>query len=211
MFWDIFVKLCAEKNVKPNPVARELGISSGAVTKWKKEHTTPNSVTLQKIATYFGVSTKYLLGEETQKSDFELFPSEEIIYMEVIGSVRAGYNGIAQEEHTGEFTPIPACFLKGGEKDNFFVLRVSGNSMYPKLVNGDLVLVKKESSVDSGSIAVILYGDDEATIKTVKYVSGQNWLDLVPANPEYETKHIEGAELRNCRVLGRVVKLIRDL
>ncbi len=64
MFWDNFVKLCAEKNVKPNPVAKELGISSGAVTKWKKEGITPNSVTLQKIADYFGVSVDYLLGIE---------------------------------------------------------------------------------------------------------------------------------------------------
>lgn len=59
MFWERFIKLCVENNKKPNPVASELGISSGAVTKWKKEGATPNDVTLQKIADYFGVKKEY--------------------------------------------------------------------------------------------------------------------------------------------------------
>lgn len=131
--------------------------------------------------------------------------------MEVIGSVKAGYNGIAQEEHTGETVPIPTVFLKGGDKNNFFLLHVSGDSMYPKMLDGDLVLVKRETSVDSGSVAVVLYGDEEATVKTVKYVDGEDWLELIPTNPEYQTKRITGADLEKCRILGRVVKLIRDL
>lgn len=84
MFWDIFVKLCAEKNKKPNPVAKELGISSGAVTKWKKERVTPNSVTLHKIANYFEVTTDYLLGktdEQTQVSSSDLSAHElKLVY-----------------------------------------------------------------------------------------------------------------------------------
>ena len=61
MFWECFVQLCAERNTKPNPVAKELGISSGAVTNWKNG-AVPQSATLKRIADYFGVSTSYLLG-----------------------------------------------------------------------------------------------------------------------------------------------------
>lgn len=61
MFWERFVQLCAEHNTKPNPVAKELGISSGSVTNWKNG-AVPQSATLKKIADYFGVSTSYLLG-----------------------------------------------------------------------------------------------------------------------------------------------------
>ena len=61
MFWERFVQLCAERNTKPNPVAKELGISSGAVTNWKNG-AVPQSATLKRIADYFGVSTSYLLG-----------------------------------------------------------------------------------------------------------------------------------------------------
>lgn len=66
MFWDVFYNLCRGKNLYPNNVAKEIGISSGSVTLWKKG-TVPNGGTLQKIAAYFGVSVDYLLGKEEEK------------------------------------------------------------------------------------------------------------------------------------------------
>ena len=71
--------------------------------------------------------------------------------------------------------------------------------MYPKLLDGDFVLVQRTTSVDSGSIAVILYNGDEATVKKVKYSPNEDWVELIPSN------------LEKCRVIGKVVKLLRDL
>lgn len=65
MFWDKFLQLCNQKNMKPNPVAKELGISSGAVTKWKNG-ATPQGETLIKIAKYFGINTDYLLSDDAE-------------------------------------------------------------------------------------------------------------------------------------------------
>ncbi len=61
MFWDRFFQLCVLHNSKPNPVAKELGFSSGVVTKWKNG-SIPNGEMLLKIADYFDVSVDYLLG-----------------------------------------------------------------------------------------------------------------------------------------------------
>jgi len=66
MFWNIFYNLCTLHNKKPNPVAKELGISSGTVTNWKNG-TLPSSSALEKLADYFGVSVDYLLGKTEQK------------------------------------------------------------------------------------------------------------------------------------------------
>lgn len=77
MFWKIFVKLCSERNTKPNPVAKSLNISSGAVTKWKAG-AMPNDTTLYKIANYFGVSVEYLKGEEPQKEKASPTSSETL-------------------------------------------------------------------------------------------------------------------------------------
>lgn len=63
MFWDNFYNLCIERNLKPNPVAKELGISSGAVTKWKTG-TLPSCEALIKLANYFDVTIDSLLGIE---------------------------------------------------------------------------------------------------------------------------------------------------
>lgn len=75
MFWENFVKLCASRNTKPNPVAAKLGISSGSVTKWKNG-AKPNDTTLQKIAQYFGVSVDFLLGKTEQKEKPAGVPDE---------------------------------------------------------------------------------------------------------------------------------------
>lgn len=66
MFWENFVSLCDKNGTKPNPVAKELGISSGSVTFWKKGKV-PHHSTLIKIANYFGVSVDYLLTGQKEK------------------------------------------------------------------------------------------------------------------------------------------------
>ena len=137
--------------------------------------------------------------------------SEECLNFPVIGEVAAGYGSFAEENETGDYEQIPLEWIKGHSKDDFFVLRVKGNSMYPEFKNGDHVLIKRCSSVDSGSVAVVIYDSEEATLKKVKYIQGEDWLDLVPINPEYETKHIENSDLEECRVLGEAVKIIRHL
>lgn len=64
MFWETFSNLCDKHNIKPNPLAKQLEISSGVLTKWKNG-ATPNTEALLKISHYFNVSIDYLLGVET--------------------------------------------------------------------------------------------------------------------------------------------------
>ncbi len=65
MFWNTFVNLCIKNHTKPNPVAKAIGISSGAVTNWKNG-AMPSSTTIKKIADYFGVSVD-VFNESEQK------------------------------------------------------------------------------------------------------------------------------------------------
>ena len=67
-FWDRFYELCIKNGTRPNPVAKELGISSGAVTKWKNG-SIPDSDMLIKISGRFNVSIDYLLTGETPKAE----------------------------------------------------------------------------------------------------------------------------------------------
>ena len=62
MFWDRFIKLCSERNVKPNQVTKEIGLSTATATDWKKG-SVPRDVTMRKLADYFGVSVEYLSGK----------------------------------------------------------------------------------------------------------------------------------------------------
>ena len=75
-FWEIFYNLCIQNGTKPNPVAKEIGLSSATCTQWKKG-AVPSSSSVAKIAEYFGVSVNYLLGTEKDKTkNIVLSPKE---------------------------------------------------------------------------------------------------------------------------------------
>lgn len=171
--------------------------------------------TIEKLASALQTTPSYLMGwsdnEHISYGASNIYPVDSIISFEVLGTVRAGYDGMIDEVSTGEIIELPLSMISGGHKDEYFVLQVTGNSMFPRLLDGDKILCKRTDSVDSGSLAVIIYNGDDATVKRVNYVPGENWLELIPFNPEYETRRIEGRDLEQCRVIGKVVKLIRDL
>ena len=68
MFYDRFRQLCENKGISCNKAALEIGLSNATPTKWRKTGATPTGETLDRIAKYFGVSTDYLLGKETEKA-----------------------------------------------------------------------------------------------------------------------------------------------
>ena len=68
MFYENFKKLCAEKGISVYKAVNDMGIGQSTATRWKQGTAVPRAETLQKIADYFGVSTDYLLGNETEKS-----------------------------------------------------------------------------------------------------------------------------------------------
>lgn len=195
-----------ELNLTQVEVADRMGITQSAYSHWEKENRTPDVKTAKRLAEVLGVSVDRLLGIDTYTT------TDDLIEFDVLGTIKAGYDGEAIEMPTGDKIPIPKQFLKGYRKEDYMVLRISGLSMFPKFLDGDYALIRKQVSVLSGDVACILYNGNEATIKTVRYVKGEDWLELVPANPEYPVKRLEGeADLQSCRILGKVVKLIRDI
>lgn len=202
------LKLLEEKKISAHKFEIECGLSNASVQAWRNGRSKPSAKSLQKIADYFGVSIDYLYGIENNPSN--VYDVDSIASFEEIGSIRAGYGSLAIEDKTGKTVDIPVSMLNGRPQSDYFVLRVKGNSMYPKLIEGDNILCLRCDSVDSGDYAVILYNGDEATVKQVRYVFGEDWLELIPTNPEYAPKKIEGADLLQCKVIGKVIKLIRD-
>lgn len=83
MFWERFYHLCEVNNKKPTPVGKEIGVSSGIISTWKKEGYCPSGEMLIKIANYFECSIDYLVGRsdcvKVQKSEFS---SEELSFIE---------------------------------------------------------------------------------------------------------------------------------
>lgn len=168
---------------------------------------------LLKFAEIFGIEPQELLdisatNEKEDRHEFKssvvTYPINTIFNLPVIASVRAGYDGVAVEEYQGfEF----AYDLKNPEEYVWF--RVEGDSMAPLIMNGDLALVRKQSDVDNGDIAIVIYNGDIGTIK--KVIKNKNAITLMPLNSEYEAKMIVGEELNQIWIYGKVVEIKRKL
>lgn len=116
----------------------------------------------------------------------------------IVGNVAAGNPILAQECIEDYLT-----FDTGGHDDEYFALRVRGESMLGVgILPDDLVVVHRQSVAQNGQIVVALIGD-EATVKTLKRKGSEVW--LMPANPDY--RPIDG---RECTILGRVVVVVRQ-
>lgn len=171
------------------------------------------------IAKALNVSEAWLMGYDVPMQDKDEYTNlkapkvtEDIVTFPVIGEIAAGYDEIVMEDWNGDTVDVPSSFLKGRKKEEFFVLSVHGDSMYPMYLNGDKVLILKQNALNhSGDVGAILYDGECATLKKVEYVQGEDWLRLIPINPEYQPKLIKGADLEQCRVIGIPKLLIREI
>ena len=180
----------------------------------------PGQSKLTILGLALSVSEAWLMGydvptERSTESSFDIkYPApnitENYTTFPVIGDIAAGYESIAIECWEGDTVDIPDSYLNGHAKTDFFVLRVKGGSMYPTYQDGDKVLILKQGALDhSGQIGAVLYDDECATLKKVEYAVGEDWMNLIPINPEYEPKKITGESLDHCKVIGIPKLLIR--
>ena len=195
-------------------ISEEMNIPYTTLAEWANGNKFPRADGIEKLANYFKILKSDLLEEE-KISSINLPPptiTEDYSEIPVIGGIAAGYNRIAYENWEGETVPIPNHYLKGHNLSDYFVLNVNGSSMYPMYQDGDRVLILKQSTLNhSGQVGAILYNDEFATLKKVEYVMGEDWMKLVPINPNYEPELIEGEALEHCRVIGIPKLLIRDI
>lgn len=203
-------KLRKQHKMSQEQLASLLNVKQNTISNWENGKSDIDNESLFMLAKIFNCSIEELLCKESSTTLSNIYSTSVILY-DVIGKVSAGYNGQAVEEYTGETEYIPTELLRGLPKEDYFVLEVKGDSMYPKLLDGDRVLVQRTNSVDSGSIAIVLYDGDEATIKKVVYENGCDWIDLIPLNSKYQPKRISGTDLEQCRILGKVVNLTRKI
>ena len=132
-----------------------------------------------------------------------ILPAEKIHMIPVFGSVAAGFGAYASSDVIGY---IPLYIENDFDVADTICITVRGQSMYPKIEDGDKIVVRRQESVDNGRVAVVMIGE-EAVVKRVNF-DGER-LELTSFNPEYPPRIIEGEELANCRIVGLVQQVIK--
>ncbi len=215
--YDRIKKLREQQGMSQQVLAEKVGFkTASAINKIELGLRDINQTKIIAFAKALNTTPTFLMGwEENQDNSYSLPQptiTENTTTFPVIGDIAAGFEKQALEDWTGDTIEIPDTYLKGHAESEFFVLRVRGNSMYPMYHDGDKVLILKQSTLNySGEIGAIIYNDDCGTLKKVEYKEGEDWLNLIPINPNYEPVRIEGEALNHCRVLGVPRLLIREL
>ncbi len=188
------------KKVSQEKLANLLGISQQAVGKWEQGKSTPDPTAVGRIAEFFGVSSDFLLG----LSDLRR-PAASVagvgydpVSIPIIGSVRAGYGALAYVDDCG------SAVAHVRDPANYFYLMVRGDSMEPKISEGDLALVRRQSDVESGQLAVVIVNGEEGTLK--KVIKRDGAVILQPFNPAYPAQIFMGEDLDNLQIVGQVTE-----
>lgn len=211
-------ELITKNNISYGELSKLTGIPKSALQRYATGETEKIPISrIELMAKALHTTAAFIMGWEN--NDYHYSSNlkspditEDVVTFPVIGEIAAGYDEIAVEDWSGDTVDIPTSYLNGRKKEDFFVLSVHGDSMYPMYLNGDKVLILKQNTLNnSGDVGAILYEGECATLKKVEYVKGEDWLRLVPINPEYQPKLIEGADLEQCRVIGVPRLLVREI
>ncbi len=192
MFYDIFLSLCASVGKRPSNVADELGIARSTVSHWKKD-SAPTDATIAKISAYFGVDPSYFRGKNVTR-------------IPVLGTVPAGIPLEAIEDVV-DWEEIP----NKSDKE-YFALKVKGDSMWPRFLEGDTVIVRKTPTCVSGDICVVYVNGYDATLKEVR-INLDKSVSLIPENKNYPPRTFTRQEVEELPVIiaGVVVELRRKI
>ncbi len=129
-------------------------------------------------------------------------PKQGVVHVPLIGKVTAGLP-ISAIEDIQEYFPLPDTY--GAAEDQLFMLEIMGESMIEAgILDGDYVVVKKQSTANNGEIVVAMTEDDEATVK--RFYKEKNHFRLQPENSSMDPIYVQ-----NVTILGKVVGLYRNI
>lgn len=188
------------KKISQQKLANDLDVSRSTIAMWESDSSQPDNTMLIRLAKYFSVSTDYLLGNSTEPSSDS---KSKYIKIPVLGYVAAGIPTDAVENII-DWEEIPTEMAKNAE---YFGLVINGDSMEPRICKGDVVIVRKQSDIDSGDIAIVIIDGERGTCK--KVVKHSNGISLVSFNQAYEPMFYTWKEVEQLPIIinGKVVEL----
>lgn len=187
-----------EKNITMKRLGEIIGVSESAVSQYENGKRQPDNETLIKIANCFGVTVDYILGRNNDYS------SSNVVRVPVLGLVAAGIP-IEAIENIIDYEEISSEQLNSDYE--YFGLKIKGDSMSPRIQDGDVVIVRKQSDVDTGDVAIVCVNGDNATCKQIK--KHADGISLIPYNTAHEIKFYSKQEIESLpiSIIGKVVEL----
>lgn len=181
-------------------VAQKLGVPEMTMSNWVKAKTYPRMDKVQLLADYFNIRRSDLT-EEKPTNLIEV--SQRTIRIPVLGEISCGDPILAEENYEDYRVTLEESVPAG----NIVYLKAKGDSMFPTIPDGAMIMVREQPEVESGEIAAVMVdGNTRATLKRVKR-QGHTML-LMPDNPAYEP--IVVTEDYPVKIIGKAIKMETD-
>ena len=202
-----------ELNLTQEDLAKELGLNKSTIQRYETGQIKKIKLpVIHAMAKMLNVNPSWLSDQSDNReavkpvnSNAEFLSKNEIRIIPVFETVSAGFGAYASNEIIDY---MPLYIESDYEAEETLCIKVKGDSMYPKIENGDIVQVHKQDSVDNGQIAVVLIDGDEGLVKKVFVYN--DYIELISINPEYPPKRFENEEMNRVEIVGLVRKIIKE-
>ena len=203
IFSNNLLRLLSRSEKTQKEVADAISVSPQTFNTWCQGIALPRMGKVQRLADYFNVSKSDLIDEQPIKKP----RTYKCIKIPVFGTVAAGTPIDAIENILG-YEDIPEEWAKYGD---YFALVIKGDSMFPDIHDGDRVIVKNQSVVENGEIAIVCVNGETATCKRIQRYEKE--LCLISLNPSYETMRFTPEEVNSLpiTIMGKVVEVRRKV
>lgn len=188
------------KGISQNKLASLVGVNQTTIARWEAEDIKPSIDNVEQIAEALNVSLPELLISDLRFDNAQSIDiNDNMTKIPVLGVIKAGIPIEAQQDIL-EYIEIPKSWLRGGKE--FYGLKISGDSMFPKYNEDDIVVFEKCNDFEMANnkdCAVMVNGDDATFKKVLKSELG---ITLVPYNTGayeimmYSNKDIEEKPIR---------------
>lgn len=190
-------------------VGQAVGVGKSTVKKWEDGYI--SNMRRDKIALLAKVlkmnPVSFITGEFKEEEDQATpLPQTNVFMRPVYDSISAGFGVIAQDVPVDYMPTYITC---PSEQDKYIWINVHGDSMSPLIDDGSKILIKKQTSVDSGQIAAVLVDDEEAVVKKVFY--NDNTVELHSVNPYYPPRVFKNNDVTRVQILGLVKEVSKAL
>lgn len=191
-------QLRLQKGLTQEELGKYIGVQKSAIRKYEKGSVTNlKRSSIETLAKLFNVTPSYLMCIDDD-NNFENNMIDNKRVFPLLGSVKAGYDYLASENIIGYVT----IDKKLADPENYFALKIVGDSMQPVMYEDDIIIVHRQSDVESGQIAIVLVDGEEGTVK--KIIKYDNYIELVAFNSYYPPRKLSKDD--NFKIIGKVVE-----
>lgn len=199
------LKECREENhFTLEEIGNKINVHKSTVLRWENGETGKISTNVLKLlADLYNVNVVWLMGYDVPKKIINM-RSKHVVKIPVVGTVAAG-EPILAEQNIIDYEELPAEEFKDGD---YFGLKIKGDSMFPRILEEDVVIVRQQNDCDNGQVAVVLINGDVATVKQIKKT--EKGIMLIPYNKKYDPMFFtkEEIETKPVKIIGVVKRLI---